>query len=144
MRVPSQLRAERLEFNMTPMIDVVFLLVIFFLVSSHLAQRETRLDLPLPEATTGIADDRDVERVTLNISQDQLLLGSSPLPIGQLADRLKGASEKKGTLELRIRADQEVEYARVAPVLKAAAEAGVWDVNLAVRRASGPQREAQP
>ena len=47
MRVPSNLRSGSLGFNMTPMIDVVFLLIIFFLVSSHLAKQEVQMPLPL-------------------------------------------------------------------------------------------------
>jgi len=59
MRVVSNLSRGSLGFNMTPMIDVVFLLIIFFLVSSHLAQQETQLELDLPEATSGTRPTED-------------------------------------------------------------------------------------
>ena len=53
MRVPSRVLSHQVGFNMTPMIDVVFQLIIFFLLSSHLAKQETQLPLPLPEAISG-------------------------------------------------------------------------------------------
>jgi biopolymer transport protein ExbD len=122
-----------MEFNMTPMIDVVFLLVIFFLLSSHLARRESQLQLPLPVASSAAADDRTTARVTLNILPNRMFLGSEPVSDRELAKRLAAAKEKQGDrLELRIRADQSIGYGQLAPALKAAAEVGLWDVNLAV------------
>ncbi len=53
MKVPTQLNSGEVDFNMTPMIDVVFLLIIFFLVSTHLAKQEAQLELPLPVAESG-------------------------------------------------------------------------------------------
>jgi len=125
---------------MTPMIDVVFLLVIFFLLSSHLARRETQLELPLPVASSAAEDDRTTARVTLNILPDRMFLGAEPVPGRDLAERLAAAKDKEGDrLELRIRADQNVGYGQVAPALKAAAEVGLWDVNLAVLPESRPE-----
>ena len=59
MRVPANISRGSLGFNMTPMIDVVFLLIIFFLVSSHLAQQEVQLELDLPGAGTGQRAEQD-------------------------------------------------------------------------------------
>ena len=118
---------------MTPMIDVVFLLVIFFLLSSHLARRETQLELPLPMAISAAADDRTTGRITLNILPDRMFLGAEPVTQRALVQRFTTAREKEGDqLELRIRADQSIGYGQLAPALKAAAEVGLWDVNLAV------------
>lgn len=56
---------------MTPMIDVVFLLIVFFLVSSHLAKQESRLPLPLPDAESGLPSaERQTARVTVNVLSD--------------------------------------------------------------------------
>ena len=53
---------------MTPMIDVVFLLIIFFLVSSHLAKQEVQRDLPLPGADSGVDPAADESpRVIINV-----------------------------------------------------------------------------
>ena len=64
-------RSRPIDFNMTPLIDVVFLLIIFFLVSSHLAQRETQQELALPTAASGrVGEDSPTARVTIHLLAD--------------------------------------------------------------------------
>src|SRR3954462_5209335 len=75
MRVPTRSVSTEVGFNMTPMIDVVFQLIIFFLLSSHLAKQEKELPLPLPAAASGrveAADNRP--RLTVNVLADGTLL----------------------------------------------------------------------
>lgn len=124
-----------ISMNMTPMIDVVFLLIIFFLVSSHLAQQETQLELDLPTATTGTeADNTQNQRITINLTPDgRVLLGADVAEPDELTSRLTHEREESPTpLEVRIRADQSIDFGRVKPVLVACAKAGVWDVTFAV------------
>ena len=52
MRVPTRSVSGEVGFNMTPMIDVVFQLIIFFLLSSHLAKQEKEVPLPLPVSSS--------------------------------------------------------------------------------------------
>ena len=60
---------------MTPMIDVVFQLIIFFLLSSHLAKQETQLALPLPAAESGRpTQPSEQPRLTVNVLADGTLL----------------------------------------------------------------------
>jgi len=135
MRVPSNLRSGELGFNMTPMIDVVFLLIIFFLVSSHLAKQEAQMELPLPMAESGSEQvEEQTRRVTINVVQDGslLLAGKAVLP-RELERRLRAASSEGGLdLELRIRSDRSVAYRHVEPIMLACARAGIWNVTFAV------------
>ena len=126
-----------MRFNMTPMIDVVFLLIIFFLVSSHLARRENQVVLSLPAATSGDeAWDESSPRVTLNVLADgSLVLGGRAVSHQDLAPRLATTIQSLGAqTELRIRADRSVEYQNVSPILTAAARSGIWRVTFAVIR----------
>ena len=135
MRVPNHVRPGSVGFNMTPMIDVVFLLIIFFLVSSHLARRENQIELPLPVADSGEDNwDDEAPRVTLNVTGDgSVLLAARPVGPEQLAGRLRQAYEKMGhDLELRIRADRGVAYRFISPILASAARADIWNVTFAV------------
>lgn len=121
--------------NMTPMIDVVFLLIIFFLVSSHLAQQETQLELNLPTALTGDESiETATERVTINLKADGVvLLGAGEASLSELATRLAYERDHADLpIEVRIRADQTIDFGAVKPVLVACAKAGVWDVSFAV------------
>ena len=81
MRSPTNLGRGSVGFNMTPMIDVVFLLIIFFLVSSHLARQEMQLELDLPDAASSDRpEEEDVRRVVVNVlSETQILVGSQPI-----------------------------------------------------------------
>jgi biopolymer transport protein ExbD len=137
MRVPTQVRSGSLGFNMTPMIDVVFLLIIFFLVSSHLAKQEVHMELPLPVANSGTAaTESEAPRLTINIRQGgQLRLAGKPVRAEQLKERLATrASEVGRDLEVRIRSDRRVAYRHVEPILGACAQAGIWNVTFAVYR----------
>jgi len=120
---------------MTPMIDVVFLLIVFFLVSSHLAKHENRLPLPLPDAETGLPPTAaTTARVTVNVLADgQVYLAGKLLPSDQLQPRLEHELREQGQqLQIRIRGDRHVSYEFIEPVLAACARAGIWDVQVAV------------
>ena len=122
---------------MTPMIDVVFLLIIFFLVSSHLARQETQLELPLPTADSGQAPAQTEQpRLTINVLQDGtvLLTGQRVTP-DQLKSRLaEGLARSGQDIELRIRADRATPYANVEPIMLACTEVGIWNLTYAVYR----------
>jgi biopolymer transport protein ExbD len=137
MRVPEHARGSDLNFNMTPMIDVVFLLIIFFLVSSHLARQEVQMPLPLPTASSGERSiDTAVRRVTINVLSDgRLMFAGKPVEVEQLPERLALARNESGAdLEIRIRSDRSVAYQHVEPILLACARTGIWNVAFAVYR----------
>lgn len=135
MRIPSRAVSSEVGFNMTPMIDVVFQLIIFFLLSSHLAKQEKQLPLPLPTAASGaapVADDRP--RLTVNVLADgTLLVANRPIQPADLSGLLRERRALHGDeLEVRIRGDRGVLYSRVEPVLLACVQAGIWNVAYAV------------
>jgi biopolymer transport protein ExbD len=135
MRVPARTIDGGVGFNMTPMIDVTFQLIIFFLLSSHLARQEKQLPLPLPAAASGQAsagDDRP--RLTINVLADgTMLVGNRPIALDDLARLLTERKAAHGDrLEVRIRADRHVLYRRIEPILPVCAAAGIWNVGYAV------------
>ena len=137
MRVPDHARSSDLGFNMTPMIDVVFLLIIFFLVSSHLAKQEAQLQLPLPAADSGSKQIEDnIPRLTINVLADgTLLMLGRRVPGEELALRLRDKLIDAGPgLQVRIRGDRGAPYRFVEPIMLACARAGIWDVSFAVYR----------
>lgn len=142
MRIPSRVASGEVGFNMTPMIDVVFQLIIFFLLSSHLAKQETHLALPLPTAASGReTPDDDKPRITVNVLADgTLLLANRSVTgddlVGILRERL---ATHGGELEVRIRSDRSVAYAHVEPIMLACARAGIWNVSYAVLRREDAQ-----
>lgn len=123
--------------NLTPMIDVSFLLIIFFIVSSHLAQQEVRQELPLPLAESGSpAIPSDERRVVINVDEaGELTIGAEPLAESDLQERLAAAKARaEGDLEVRIRSARSAPYRQIEPILLACSRAGIWKVTFAVYR----------
>ena len=119
------------------MIVVVFLLSIFFLVSSHLARNESQLELELPIAVSASDDvDQQTPRMIVNVdSEGNLFLAGRPVQSDQLKDRFIDAVEKEGDgLEVRIRGSRNVAYSAVEPIMRSCVQAGIWNVSYAVYR----------
>lgn len=122
---------------MTPMIDVVFLLIIFFLVSNHLSRQESSMDLPLPVAASGDEDlDQTTPRVTINLRSDgTLTVGGREIGPQQLTNTLNEVRQKEGDeVEVRIRGSRQAPYSAVEPILLACTDAKIWNVTFAVYR----------
>ncbi|MDZ7616670.1 MAG: biopolymer transporter ExbD [Patescibacteria group bacterium] len=139
MRVPNNLSRSNPGFNMTPMIDVVFLLIIFFLVSSHLARQEVEMELNLPDARTGQdADPAETgRRIVVNVlPEGAMVVGGRSLDTEALGEMIAYENRRGRApgepLEVRIRSDRQVPYRTVEPIMRACARAGVWRVTFAV------------
>ena len=139
MRVANNRLRASVGFNMTPMIDVVFLLIIFFLVSSHLAQQETQFELDLPPAASGQqARDENVRRVVVNVlpqirPEGRIMVGGQLMSTERLTQLIRYESRQtKRPLEVRIRSDRKVPYGDIEPIMVACARAGAWNVTFAV------------
>ena len=137
MRVPKYFSRRSIGINMTPMIDVVFLLIIFFLVSSHLARQESSLELNLPAAMAGREDfDQTTTRITINVKRDgSLWLSGQRIDAEQLSTRFSQLRAEKGDgVEVRIRGSREAAYSTVEPIILACTQASIWNVKYAVYR----------
>jgi len=139
MRAPTDQSRGSVGFNMTPMIDVVFLLIIFFLVSSHLAQQEVQTELDLPRARTGQRTQQDdIRRIVVNVLPDaatggQLVVAGRKVDQESLRALIEFESaQTNGQVEIRIRCDRNIPYRLVEPIMVACARAGVWKVAFAV------------
>ncbi|TWT73581.1 biopolymer transport protein ExbD [Posidoniimonas polymericola] len=127
---------DSVSMNMTPLIDVVFLLIIFFLVSSHLARQETQLDLDLPDAASGeLAQASTARVVTVNLlPTGELMVAGESTPAAELTAKLEREVQRDQTpVEVRLRSDRSVPYGDVEPILAACAKANVWNLRFAVR-----------
>lgn len=120
---------------MTPMIDVVFLLIIFFLVSSHLAKRESKLPMQLPTASRQPAFESSVGRLVIQVeANDSVTVGGSVVNREQFSAVLRAhAAEKGAEAAVHIRSDAAVDYAIAEPLLRAVAQAGISKVTFAVQ-----------
>jgi len=135
MRLPSANANRELQFNITPLIDVVFLLIIFFLVASHFIRHEQLENVELPTATQGRDQQDATSRVVVTVATDmRLRLGAHEASIDEIEKQLLLMAEEHGanSTELRIRIDRNLPYSVVEPLLLSAARSGIKKVRFAV------------
>ncbi|WP_456450309.1 ExbD/TolR family protein [Hydrogenimonas sp.] len=103
-------RRESLTQDMTPLVDVVFLLLIFFLVTTVFKKEELALLLNLPEGKEGekVIDQREI---VIELSESELAIGGKPVSFEVLDARLAGYTDKEKPVIVRI--DENVRYKRI-------------------------------
>jgi biopolymer transport protein ExbD len=128
-----------LDVDMTPLIDVVFLLMIFFMVISTLNEMERQAKLELPEAYQAIIR-KDVarERMVINVEQDgQIRVFGSPMSLGRLREALATRRELLRKLEhtgeapILLRGDRQVRFGEVRGILQAVYDEGFTKIMFA-------------
>ena len=134
MQIPKPHIKRNVTFNMTPMIDVVFLLIIFFLVSSNLVQQESLIAVDLPTAKTSRmpkASESGTRKITITVTgEDCLFLGTRLIDSEHLRQYLIAEQSRTGKpLEVRIRTDRHVPYRTIAPVMVICSQAGIDNVS---------------
>ena len=121
------------EINLTPLIDMVFLLLVFFLASTTFAKEETEMDLTLPEASTGVSD-RDGHLLVINVRRDgTLTVDGRQVTMQGLRQRLKAAARRDRNQEVLIRGDSEVQYGLVHQAVDACRAASLKRLAFAAR-----------
>ena len=111
------------EINMTPLVDVMLVLLIIFIITVPVMKHAVNIDLP--RATN---QPQDAKPETIRLSVDgagAYYWNEAPIADADLAPRLNAASAKTPQPELHIRGDKAVRYERVAQAMAAAQQAGV-------------------
>ncbi|MBX3442501.1 MAG: biopolymer transporter ExbD [Planctomyces sp.] len=134
MRVPARSRRTPLAFNLTPMIDVVFNLIIFFLVASHFSRADPEEDVSLPTATQASEPDPQPRRLVITIRDDGAWrVAGESVTLEQIEQMLAEGAEPGGSLAVNLRGDRAVPYRFVEPLLLACARHGVTSVSFHVQ-----------
>ena len=107
-------RREQISPELTPLIDVVFLLLIFFMVSSVFKKDELALLLNLPKTETGKTETVQKEYITIELSEDSIAFEGEKLNLESLTEKVSSL-EKKTLINLRV--DGTVKYDRLVKVL---------------------------
>jgi biopolymer transport protein TolR len=118
------------EINVTPMVDVMLVLLIIFMVSAPLLTVGVPIDLPQTRAKSL---DQDREPLTLSVNlQGQVFLQNSEIPIDDLVSKLKAVTDARGGDDERIyvRGDRKVDYGTVMRVMGRLSSAGFRRVAL--------------
>lgn len=126
-RRPKNLPEE--DFPMTPMIDMVFLLLVFFMTVSTLAQADKRMKLDLPESSSSEMPENLMHRGTISLNAEgKIFIRSRQKTLDQMQVSIKESLAKDPELRIHLRADQETSYEDIKKVLRACADAGAYEV----------------
>ena len=113
---------------MTPMIDMVFLLLVFFMTVSTLAQAD-KLVLDLPESSQSDVPEDLSDRGTISLDAEGVIyLGAEAQTIESMQRSIKQSLSINPELRIQVRADQATAYTDIKKVLRACAEVGAYEV----------------
>ncbi len=129
------------DINVTPLVDVMLVLLIIFMVTAPMIEQGVDVDLPRAEAK---ALDPDEKKLTLHIDdQRRVYLGRVFVPFSKLGDKLKHNERLQAEKEVYLRADRGLPYGLVVKVMALAKTAGIDKVNIITEGAPGKDRGAE-
>jgi biopolymer transport protein ExbD len=136
MRIPRK-QPEKARIEIIPMIDVIFFLLVFFMVSTLSMTINRGLPVNLPTAATSQKGLRD--NVNLTVMQDgHMFLNKEPITLQDMGQRVKAALASDPQLAVVINADGQVLHSTVVDILDELRQAGVSGLAIAVKSGKKP------
>jgi len=134
---PMPLKTEEVEepvLNLTPMIDIVLLLIIFFMVGTRFSDAERQFEIELPTVSNALPLSDLPDEIVVSIAQSgEMYLGEKPITIEDLEVQLKQAKERYADQSVIVRGDAAGEYQNVMDVLAVCHRVGITNLSLANR-----------
>ena len=119
---------EEMGFQMAPMIDITFLLIIFFMVAANVNQAE-RIKIEIPVASDSTVPKDPSGRITVTVDdKGQLFAGTRAVDEEGLAKYIEAQAKTSENLRVFLRADSRSRHGSVRTAMKAIAEGGITDV----------------
>ncbi|MCQ2402906.1 MAG: biopolymer transporter ExbD [Lentisphaeria bacterium] len=119
-------------FQMAPMIDIVFILLIHFMAATVFAQWEKKVDITVPTASTATEQQRQAGELILNVdSEGRLYINSQPYSDETALELLKQIAGAFQDQPIILRADKETNVQQLLHVMDLCREADVWNIALA-------------
>ncbi|MCW0219668.1 MAG: biopolymer transporter ExbD [Prosthecobacter sp.] len=141
MNFRKQHSIEPTPMQLAPLVDVLFLLVIFFAVTSHYAKNEQVMDISVPAADEGKENEnRTVGEIIINIkTEGEIIVNGQQLTEQELLTKLQNIASIYKDQAVILRGDEVVDYKHVINVLNTCQKAGIWNIAFATRK---PEKEA--
>ena len=121
--------------QLAPMIDILLLLLSFFIISYQFSKSETELKVSVPTAQEGAEHDRPRGEIIINVLPDgELRVEGASVDLTQLHEKLAAIAKQFENQPGRIRGDGKVPYQRIVEVIDTCQKAGIWNISFATQR----------
>jgi len=125
---------EKAEFQLAPMVDVVFLLLIFFITTMQLTQSERELNVSVPVAEEGADAQQSVGEIIVNVREGgEVVIDQTVMDKSQLFAKLQRVAAVHKNQAIRIRGDEKVKYQKIVEVIDVCQKAGIPNISFATQ-----------
>ncbi|MDD3694362.1 MAG: biopolymer transporter ExbD [Lentisphaeria bacterium] len=129
MNFKRQLKDNALGFQMAPMLDIIFILLILFMVANIFAQWENKLGIQVPSADSGLRVERQPGEVIINIDREgDIYINSKLVTAERLQALLLEIADAFKSQPVILRADKDTRHQDVIRVLDICRKADIWNV----------------
>jgi len=123
----GQTRSSLAEINITPMVDVVLVLLVIFMISAPVLQSGIEVAVPKTRTVKEITE----QRLVVTIDRDQqVFLGDSPVNVHELGQKLHQGGTDPAHQVIYLRADERVPFGAFASVMDAVKQAGITNISI--------------
>lgn len=125
------------ELQLAPMLDVVFQLLIFFLVSFEFQRSELDMKVSVPTAQEGADPKRALGEIIVNVrATGEVVVEGQTMTQAQLKEKLSAIAQLHKNQPIRLRGDAKCEYQTIVEVIDTCQKAGIWNISFATQRRS--------
>lgn len=131
-------RTTKLEpagFQLAPMIDIVFLLLIFFIVTFEITRQEVDLKVFVPTSTEGVDKKRALSEIVINIREGgETIVNGVELSEEELTTKLRNIVAEHENQPVRLRGDGKCSWQTMVEVIDIVERAGIWNISFATQK----------
>ncbi len=140
MKFQSQFGSERTGIQLAPMIDVVFLLLIFFIVLWNYARFETEIDISVPAASAGENPERTIGEIVVNVKKEgQIIIEGVEKTEEETLEMFNNIVAAYPDQALILRGDKEASFNHIVKILNLCKKANIWNISFATSQPESPQ-----
>ena len=141
MKFQSQFGSERTGIQLAPMIDVVFLLLIFFIVLWNYARFETEIDISVPAASAGENPERTIGEIVVNVKKEgQIIIEGVEKTEEETLEMFNNIVAAYPDQALILRGDKEASFDHIVKILNLCKKANIWNISFATSQPENPQK----
>jgi biopolymer transport protein ExbD len=121
--------------QLAPMIDIVFLLLIFFIVTWQFSRSETEMKISVPSSQEGADPKRVLGEIIVNVrASGEVVVEGQVMSQVRLKEKLSAIARQHKNQPIRLRGDAEASYQTIVEVIDTCQKAGIWNISFATQR----------